>query len=491
MLIESGAAGRRAISLVVASTLCLISALPVNAQSRGDEAVIGSWEGLLTISAGTQLTVVFNVARAEDGGLTGTMDSPDQGALGLPISSATFDEGGLTLIASEVPGTPTFTGTLSEDGSVLSGTLSQGGGELPLELARREGGAGRTVRPQEPAPPFPYHVEDVVFRNEAAGIDLAGTLSIPEGSGPFPGVVLVTGSGPQDRDESILGHKPFLVLSDHLTRAGVAVLRFDDRGFGDSGGDFLGATSEDFMYDALAGVSYLARRPEVADGRVGVAGHSEGGLVGPMAATRSEAVAYVVMLAGPGVPGLDILREQQALIARASGAAPEIVDLNGRILDLLWSIVAEEPDPEVADPLMREAMRAEFARLPDSLRAAAGDALGEPFIEQTVRQMNTPWFRFFLAHDPRPALEALTVPVLALFGERDLQVPPAQSAPEIEAAFSRAGLADATVIVLPGLNHLFQEARTGNPTEYGRIKETFNPLVLDAVSAWILERFGR
>lgn len=463
---------------------------PVQAQAQENEAVIGSWEGKLDVGGGNQLTLRFNVALDEDGALTGTMDSPDQGANGLPLTSASFEDGVLTLVAGGVPGSPTVTGALSENGTTFSATFSQGGGSIPLELVKLDGPPPPPSRPQEPKPPYPYQVEDVTFPNESADIRLAGTITFPEGAGPFPGVVLVSGSGPQDRDEALMGHKPFHVLADHLTRQGIAVLRFDDRGVGDSEGEFSTATSEDFATDAIAAASYLVSRPEVADERVGVAGHSEGGLIAPMALGLSDEIAYIVLLAGPGVSGQDILREQQKLIATAAGADPQVIDLNARVLDAAAKVIADESDPDVAEPIIREAIRAEIDKLSPEFRAAAGDALGETLVDQTVKQMNSVWFRFFLGYDPRPALEAVTVPVLALFGEKDLQVPPSQSAPEMEAAFERSGHSDATVLVLPGLNHLFQEAETGEMTEYAQIEQTMSPAALQAISSWIQERFG-
>jgi len=379
---------------------------------------------------------------------------------------------------------------LTESGEDIVGTFSQGPASFPMELSRSAEESVLLVRPQEPKPPFPYPTREVTFPNPEAGIELAGTLTLPEGAGPFPAVVLVSGSGPQDRNETLLGHKPFLVLADHLARNGVAALRFDDRGVGESTGDFAAATSEDFATDALAAVAYLREQPEVGRGRVGIVGHSEGGLIAPMAANRSDDVAFIIMLAGPGVPGIDILVAQGVLINRVGGASEHIIELNTRIQTGLADIVAAEPDPDVADPLMRSFMRELIDMLPDYVREAAGAALSDETIDQTVKQLNSPWFRFFLHYDPRPVLEHVEVPVLALFGGKDLQVPAELNVPEIEAAFARAGNDDATVRTLPGLNHLFQEADTGSPAEYAQIEQTLSPVLLDAVSTWILERFG-
>jgi len=346
------------------------------------------------------------------------------------------------------------------------------------------------ARPQQPEPPYPYTVQDVTFANSEAGVELAGTLTLPDGNGPFPAVVLVSGSGPQDRDEALFGHKPFLVLADHLTRHGIAVLRYDDRGVGRSTGDFSTATSMDFTGDALAAVASLRARPDIRKDGIGIAGHSEGGLVAPMASTRSDEVSFIVMLAGPGVPGIDILVAQGELINRAAGASEDVIEFNRRIQLGLADIVAAEPDPEVAGPRMQVFMHEVIESLPDEVREVIGGGMNDDAIIATVNQMNSPWFRSFLHYDPRPALENVEVPTLAVIGGKDLQVPPSLNIPEIEGAFDRGGNPDATVRVLPGLNHLFQETETGSPAEYGQLEQTMSPMLLDVVTDWILERFG-
>jgi len=470
--------------LVVAAIA--LGAPPAHAQS--DEAAIGNWKGILAAGP-QQLEMVFHVARGADGALTGTMDVPAQGLTGFALTTVTVSEGTVEMTFA-VPGGGRYVGSLNESGDAMSGTFSQAGQGFPMELERSDVTAPPMARPQEPKPPFPYVIEDVTFASTAPDVELAGTLTLPEGDGPFPAAILVSGSGPQDRDEALMGHKPFHVLADHLTRNGIAVLRYDDRGVGESSGDFATATTSDFAVDALAAITHLRSDARVAGEAIGIVGHSEGGVVGPLAASRSDVVRYVVMLAGTGVPGLEILVEQGRLINEASGTPPAIAELNGRIQTRLAAIVEEEPDADAAASRMRAAMQDEIAALDPQLREAAGEALGEGAIDQTVTQMNSPWFRYFLVHDPRPALEQTSVPVLALFGEKDLQVPPAQSASEVEAALDRGGNADVTIRIIPGLNHLFQEAGTGSPAEYQQIEQTFSPTALEMVSRWINEHFG-
>lgn len=462
--------------------------IPLNAQT-GEAVVVGEWTGTLD-AGGTKLAIVFHIEAGPDGSFTGSLDSPDQGAFGIPVSGVRVDGDEITFEVAAARAE--YRGTVAGDGESLSGVWSQGGATLPLDLRKDgDGRSERPPRPQEPSEPLPYDVEEVTIRHEAAGIELAGTLTTPRGPGPFPAAVLVSGSGPQDRDESIAGHKPFLVLADHLTRAGIAVLRYDDRGAGRSTGVHATATTEDFAADALAAVAFAVAQPRVAGDRVGIVGHSEGGLVGPMAAARSDDVAFVVMLAGPGVTGLEILLEQGRLIARAGGSDPAVVEMNARVQTGLAEIAAAEPDPEAAEPRMRSFLHDEIAGIPEGVREAVEAQFTSELLDQTIETVNGPWFRFFMHHDPRPDLRRLDVPVLALFGEKDLQVPPAQSAGEVERALTASSSPDWSVRTLDGLNHLFQEAETGNPAEYARLEQTMSPEALSTVSDWIGSRFAR
>lgn len=452
------------------------------AQAPSVEApsAVGIWQGTLTVPT-AQLRLVVKI-REESGALTGTLDSIDQGARDMPIDTIRFLNGELEFEMRAIGGR--FAGKLGAGGEI-EGTWSQGGGSLPLTL-RRDAAVPVVKRPQEPARPLPYREEEVGYDSEP-GVRLAATLTLPEGQGPFPAVVLITGSGPQDRDESLAGHRPFYILADSLTRRGIAVLRADDRGVGASTGDFAAATSEAFAADALAGVRYLVARSDIRAGAIGLVGHSEGGLVAPLAATRDAPEArnlgFLVLLAGPGVPLGEILVEQSRQILRARGVPAAFVDADANMLGRLIEIVRGEPDRERAAAAMRSALTDYAATLPEAARAPLAAQ-----IEQQVQQMNSAWMRWMLAYDPVPALRALDVPVLALFGARDLQVPPAQNKPPLEAAILAAGHADSRVVELPGLNHLLQAAATGAPAEYSTIEETMNPAALELIGEWIVAR---
>jgi uncharacterized protein len=345
----------------------------------------------------------------------------------------------------------------------------------------------RSPRPQEPSPPFPYVQREASY--DSGAVHLAGTLTLPPGSGPFPAVVLINGSGAQNRDEEIFGHRPFLVIADRLTRAGIAVLRADDRGVGGSSGDNDSSTDDDFAADALAGLRYLAAQPEIAAGRIGLLGHSQGGLVAPLAASRSPAVAFLVLLAAPGLPVEEIVMSQTEWLLRQANAPARVLrrrlDLERRILDL----VRTEPDAgklrAELPPLLQEGLD----DASPAERTALGDA-AETFVARSVRTLTSNWFRSFLRSDPRPVLRQVHVPVLALGGDKDFQVAAAANLGAIESALAGGGDRDVTVRLLPGLNHLFQHATTGGMDEYGALAETFSPAVLDIITHWILDRFA-
>jgi pimeloyl-ACP methyl ester carboxylesterase len=439
----------------------------------------GSWSGVLRAGP-LPLRLALSVTRDPAGALAAVLTSVDQGNARLPATAAARgDSLVLTVPAAGV----TYTGVLSPARDSLRGTFAQGGAQFPLAFGR--GAAAPVTRPQDPVPPFPYRDEEVAVES-APGVRLAGTLSVPPGPGPFPAVVIVSGSGAQDRDGAVLGHRPYQVIADHLARRGVATLRYDDRGVARSTGRFAAATTADFAADAEAAVRFLRGRPEVARDRVGIVGHSEGGLVGPMVAARTRDVAFLVLLAGPGVRGDSVLLLQGAAVARAAGAPEPAVAHGAAVQRRLYTAVA--PARDSADAVARyDAASAEIvAGLPEAARAATAAQLGA-----ARAQGASAWLRYFLGYDPVPALRRVRVPVLALNGTRDVQVTAAENLAAIRAALTAGGNRDHTETALPGLNHLFQTARTGLPAEYAAIDETVSPGALDAISTWVNARFAR
>ncbi len=453
-----------------------------------DVDVTGDWLGTLAVG-GVELRIVFHFTKGDDGVLRGTMDSPDQGAEGIPLGRI---EGAGRKIRVEVPAVGgVYEGVIDADGGRIEGTWSQGGQTFPLTLVRMR--EGETVekpkRPQEPERPLPYREEEVRFRNGEAGITLAGTLTLPEGEGPFPAAVLISGSGPQNRDEDLLGHRPFLVLSDYLTRHGIAVLRFDDRGTGESEGDFGSATTADFATDVAAALDYLEARAEVDAAAVGLIGNSEGGLIAPMVAAERPDVAFIVLMAGPGLTGERILELQSVLIARAEGTDEDVIAWNGRVQKLIFDIVKTTPDDAEAKAKIRAAIDREIGRLSEAEKEKY--KVGEMNTDALIRQVLSPWFRFFLTYDPAPALRKVRCPVLALDGEKDLQVPPKENLSAIAEALKAGGNDRFETVEMPELNHLFQPAETGAISEYAKIEVTIAPEALDRITRWILAQTGR
>jgi len=467
---------------LVLISVFLLARIPfgVVAQSR---TAAGVWNGAISLP-GAELIVSVNLQQKDDGGWTGTIDIPMQNAKGLPLSNIAIEGASISFSIAGVPGDPTFKGKLSEDGSAISGDFTQGPGKFMFKLTRSQTGRAAALnRPQEPQPPFPYDAEEVSFENKEAGIKLAGTLTLPRSPRPAPGVVLITGSGPQDRDESIAGHKPFLVLADYLTRRGLAVLRVDDRGVGGSTGSTPNSTIEDFATDVLAGVLYLKGRSEINAKRIGLIGHSEGGLVAPLAATKSADIAFIVLMAGPGLPGDHVLYLQAAALMKASGAGAAAIDQNRKIQENIIAIVKAEKDPAVRESSFRAVREKVLSGLADDAKPIAAQQL-----EGQLQMASTPWFSHFLSYDPRPVLRKVQCPVLAMIGENDLQVPYRQNLDEIEAALKAGGNPDYTIAHLPALNHLFQTSKSGLPAEYAQIEETIAPSALDMIADWIETR---
>ena len=437
--------------------------------------IAGVWNGAIALPGGP-LSVAVTLANDTAGAWTGTIDIPAQGAKGLVLEAISAADRAVSFRIRSVPGNPIFNGQLSDDGNRMAGTFLQNGTTLPFELTRQH-------RPQTPKPPFPYKAEDVRYRNDAAGIQLAGTLTLPVSLTPTRAVVLISGSGPQDRDGTLFDHKPFLVLADHLTRAGIAVLRVDDRGVGGSERGSAAATTEDFAGDALAGVAYLKTRPEIDARRIGLVGHSEGATIAPIAAVRSSDIAFIVMLAGTGVPGDQILVAQVEAIARAQSLPPAVIAWDRSMRERVYALVKSEAGA-VPDAAARRALIDSIPPVP-----GAPDATSARTQAATLLNVSSqPWFRFFLTYDPRTTLPQVTCPVLALGGSLDLQVLAAQNLPVIKAALESRGNRDVTVTTLPGMNHLFQTAKTGLPAEYATIDETIAPSVLQIVAEWIQKR---
>ena len=405
------------------------------------------------------------------------MDSPKQGAFGLTVTKTSFEDSILKLVIQSAG--ITYKGNYDEAEKIITGTFQQATMNLPLVLTKSKEhmeSPGSPTRPQEPTGPFPYYTEDVSFKNSLDNISLSGTLSLPKETGNFPAVVLISGSGPHSRDSEMFGHKPFLVLSDHLTKNGIAVLRFDERGVGESEGEFDKATSKDLARDVQAALSYLNSRDEIAVNKIGLIGHSEGGMIAPMLANNTTEVDFIVLLAGQGLPGDTNLLLQKKILEQRSGIDSVSIDQSQRIFKEAYEIITS-----LEGERMLSELRAHFEK-------EFGDSLPENQLNSLIQGLSTPWMRFYLKYDPRPVLDNLNIPILALFGENDFQVPAQENSKIIKESFARAGNERGKVIVMEDLNHLFQQSETGLPGEYGEIEQTISPEVLEVVTQWILEQ---
>ncbi|MBF6597869.1 MAG: alpha/beta hydrolase [Fermentimonas sp.] len=453
--------------------IVLFSSISLAAQD-----ITGQWNGELKVQ-GIQLRVVFNVT-SDNGELKSTMDSPDQGVKGIPTTATTFEN--TTLKITIINAGIEYVGTLGDD-NIIVGTFKQAGHSFPMNLSKEEIEKEVIARPQEPVKPYPYYSEDITFENKEAEITLAGTLTLPNENGVFPVVILISGSGPQNRDEELLGHKPFLVLSDFLTRNGIAVLRYDDRGTAQSKGDFKTATSADFATDVESAIEYLKSRNEINKKQIGLIGHSEGGIIAPMVANKSKDVAFIILLAGTGLQGDQILLSQQKLIGKASGISDEALQENELINRKAFDVVKESNSLEQLNIDLTNLLNQFLVDNPTT--EIPQGVSSEDFVKLQVAQVTNPWMRYFIKYDPSPALEKVKCPVLALGGEKDLQVPSKENLEAIKKALSKGGNKKITIKELPNLNHLFQESNTGTPNEYATIEQTLSPIALNEILKWI------
>jgi pimeloyl-ACP methyl ester carboxylesterase len=450
---------------IAALTIAMLMLAVVLAGAAHAQEPAGQWHGVLANSI-SEMRIGVEIAPKPGGGYQGTLSSPDQTAGSLPFDAVSLEGGRLVLSSERIHAR--YEGQWDAAQNAWVGVWTQGRSG-PLVLTK--GKPPPHLRPQTPKPPFPYRAEDVSF-DSAPGVRLAGTLTLPPGKGPFPAVVLITGSGAEDRDETLWEHKPFLVLADALSRRGIAVLRDDDRGFAKSTGDFATATSTDFAADTEAGLAYLRTRPEIDPTRIGLIGHSEGGMIGPMVAVDDPRVAFVVMMAGPGAPARELLVAQREAVARTAGLSPEVIARNEALMDRVEKALAASKDPAQGQA--------------DAAKVLTDTGMAPAAAAATAKQMGSAWYRWFIAYDPRPTLAKLKVPVLALNGDKDVQVVSKQNLPAIREALKDNP--DATVVELPGLNHLFQTAITGAPLEYVRIEETMSPAALDLIADWVVKR---
>ena len=463
------------IFLLITALLMMVSSL--FSQQPG---ITGSWLGKLK-TGGVQLRIVFDISINDEGAYIATMRSPDQSAGVIPMDEVTFSADSLIISAPSLMGE--YKAMMISDKN-LEGVWTQAGMKYDLDLVKQTE-TFELNRPQEPQPPYPYKQENITFPSVSGKFSLAGTLSLPYGDGPFPAVVLVSGSGSQNRDEEISGHKPFKVIADHLTRGGIAVLRYDDRGVGESGGSPAGATTADLAGDARSAVEYLFSREETDNNSIGIIGHSEGGLIAMKLAAENKDIGFIVSLAGPGLKGRIILEDQSRYISSLNNVPEEIIEQSMQVNNIIYDLIEEYSDSEKGIDAIRSSVRDFYQD------AGSGEEIINQILENISRTINAssyPWLRYFLQSDPAEYFPEINCPVLALNGGKDCQVIAEKNINAIVSRLRSSGNGDVTGRVLPGLNHLFQEAETGLPDEYGEIEQTISPAVTGLLLSWISER---
>lgn len=456
---------KKNITLVFLFLLCI---------SASAQEITGSWSGILNIM-GNKLPLVFHISKT-DSIYTSKMDSPAQNALGLPTSKTSFIENKLEIVATGLG--IFYQGTLQGDS--ISGTFNQGG--MPFPLVLKQSDKPVLNRPQEPKPPFPYKTENITFINKKDKIELAGTFTIPDSTGTFPVVVLIAGSGPQDRDETIFGHKPFLVIADYLTRNGFAVLRYDKRGIGQSKGDYDRATVQDFTVDTEAAINYLKTRKEVDKSAIGLIGHSEGGMVAPMVASKNRDVKFIVLMAAPGVQATKIVLAQNRLSLESMNIEPENMERTLTMLDEIFESLTTWENSPVEQTILRDRLSQVWEQLPLMIKLKLKK---ESYLRNQYNQMVKPGYRSFLKVDPAEFLQKTNCPVFAINGEKDTQVLFDKNLNAIKSALEKGKNYRTETKSYPNLNHLFQESETGNVDEYGEIEQTISPEVLSDITVWM------
>lgn len=453
----------------------LLSLLIFANQLNGQEQrVIGIWSGKIDLPT-VNLELFFTFSENDSDKLIATLDIPAQQAKGLECNNIKQINDSLYFSTPEL--NRLFAGEFLND-STIDGSWKRQRVSIPMVLKKTDK-IPELNRPQTPKPPFPYLVEEVVYTNEKSGFKLAGTLTLPENAKEYPAVIMISGSGAQDRDETIFEHKMFWVAADFFARNGIATLRVDDRGVGGSEGTIREATSEDFAWDVLAGVNFLKSKKGIAKDKIGLIGHSEGGLIAPVAANFSDDVAFIIMMAGPGMVGEQILYEQNELALKAAGVDESSIKQNRFMQEAVFNILKTEKDSAKAVERLRLTYSGGMYQMLDSTRKRA--------VDTHINGINSPWFRYFLTYDPQPILSKVKCPVLALNGSKDVQVPATSNLEAIKKAVTEGGNQDVKTIEFENLNHLFQNCTTGAVNEYSVIEETIEPEVLKVMKDWILK----
>jgi len=446
--------------------------------------ITGTWSGKLTVNGGISLRIVFHI-QEQDRKLISKMDSPDKGINNIACDKTELNGNKLSIGLSNAGAA--YEGVVSDDFKSTKGVWKQGNAAIPLDLILGENEKPE-IKSQTPQPPFSYASEDIEFDNRDKSMHYGATFTYPKNGTSFPSVILITGSGRQDRDETIGLHKPFAVIADYLTKNGFGVLRIDDRGIGKTSTGTKNATTEDFAKDVEEAILYLKSRKEVNPKKIGLIGHSEGGMIAPMVASTNKSVAFIVMLAGPGIPISDLMTEQSEAVMRSSGIGEEALKAYQSLYKKEIVAIAKAPTEEAALRSANDIFQSWQSTTPKNIvtttTMVTDSASRKDFASKFVKQIYSPWFRFFLQYNPQPTLSKLACPVLALNGEKDVQVIAKSNLEGIRAALQKSK-SKFEVTEFPGLNHLFQTCKTCAPSEYFSLEETFSPNALEVMTKWL------
>jgi len=458
--------------------------------------IVGNWEGSLQIQ-GNELPIVFHISKDVSGKYSASFDSPKQKTYNNPCSDIIAKDDSVILIMNSIKGQ--YAGRLNDKNTMLTGTWSQSGYTFPLDMTK----TSETVtikkinRPQTPKPPYPYKSEDVVYTNADKSIKFGATFTVPIPdpnvdyfrAPVYPVVLLISGSGPQDRDETIFEHKPFAVMADHLTREGIAVLRVDDRGVAKTSGNFNKSTTADFANDVEAGISYLKTRADVDTNGIGLIGHSEGGLIAPMVASKRKDVRFIVLLAGPALPILDMMEQQSADVMASVGvAADDVKSYRPLYRNIVTAIIKAKDSASASQNAISVFKKWQIGKSASTIKNTTGVIDEKTMINFTnafIKDLSGPWFPYFISINPSEYLSKVNCPVLALNGEKDIQVAAKENLAAIENALKKNKNKNFKTIELPGLNHLFQHCTKCTVEEYEELEESFDTETLKIISNWI------
>ncbi|WP_042481163.1 alpha/beta hydrolase family protein [Solitalea canadensis] len=462
--------------------ILLFASLSVSSQSLD---IVGGWYGVANI--GNQLRLNLYISRENDK-LRANMDSPDQKVFGIPVDEITLNTDTLTIKIHRIGFS--YKGIYNIARQTIVGQFMQSGFVKELSFGREEIQAVlKAEDAQDKAQELPYYKEEIVFRNKKDKIDFSGSFTRPKGSGKYPAVVLISGSGPQDRDETISGHKPFFVLSDYLTKQGFAVLRYDDRGFGKSSGTFSTSSLYGFADDARAAFAYLKSRADVDATKIGLIGHSEGGYIASMIAADNKEIAFIVLLAGPGTTGKEVLLTQTRILMEAGGAEESRIKTEENTIRKASAVIFSDKDSIAQAHELKTIFEDYWTKIPESDKS--NQAYSEGFVNSRVKIWQSSWFSEFVKFDPKPYLEKVKCPVLAINGTKDLQVEYKSNLSAIQSALEKGGNQRVTFAAMENLNHLFQTAQKGTVDEYAFIKETISPKALKLIGKWMKQETGK